>query len=235
MKNSRNKILTIFLILAMLFVLAIPAFASTEIQTKKIETPNDYIMWFEKEIEKNENIEQKDALKQFKQLSKEQQNKFISYLNNEELLKEVIDAFNNNESKTMYDGDIVIEVEMTELVVQKEDMMQFSELLQANYKKWVTFLGVNIFEVTAWVRYNHDGEKVTSILGSNHLVSRNYNPLLDHSWSEITRWGVGTSTAHSSRDITFSILWEGLGIIINSAESRVWGNYNNSGGWLEEI
>ncbi|MCL6709159.1 hypothetical protein M8R20_19420, partial [Pseudomonas sp. R2.Fl] len=95
-----------------------------------IETPKDYMNYLEDNINNNsmeddEKESAKEVLDQFKELSKEDQEKFVNYMNDPDVAQDVFEADNSplaetednvdedgEETTSLYDGDVEVTKEV---------------------------------------------------------------------------------------------------------------------------
>ena len=103
-------------------------------------------------------------LDEFNNLSEDEQKLFVSYINNPDLMLEIMNTFSSDIShKTLKNGNIVIEDTYT---VQNEGDIVQAKATQNRVgtgKGSITILGVTVFEYSGEIRYSHNGSKILSI------------------------------------------------------------------------
>ncbi|WP_238916009.1 hypothetical protein [Clostridium sp. YIM B02555] len=210
----------------------------------------------------SEKADLKTALSQFKALTKEKQDKFIEYLNNPEIMSNAIKTANNavkqevkksslsslNSSSQStsnkvfkYNDDIKVtvssNVEDTDKSNKSNSISKSSygdaqeHKVTGTYKDAITLFDVDVFQAIIWVKYTHNGDEVLSVDDGNAYTGKNYSPLLDTNWSDVSL-DYNSQKAWATSDVTFSLIWKGLGVKYGSAELGVQGDVNkNIEGW----
>lgn len=226
-----KKILSLVIAVSMVMVMGLSttAFAG-ELQHKiTIESYGNYL----------EELGDKDAIDQFNNLSENDKSKLVEYLSSKEVMTQICASLmRDNNNVEMKNGDIQIlseKFEENESIKENESINSNKASVQyrkATYIKTVKMFGLSILESTAWIQYSHDGSSILEIQGKNFVISRNFNPLLDADWSGETSWKT-TTTAYATADLTFSFIYDGLGIVIDTGEAMVSGNiYNETDGYV---
>ncbi|GIN13050.1 hypothetical protein J26TS2_29170 [Shouchella clausii] len=202
---------------------------------------DDYEAWFKEEVSNSVNEELIESYSQYNELSEEEQLKFIDYLYNPEIQETVMEAFSNEMEVTnvervseKLDGyeDIVITTEIVTPTVGEDQEFGIMANRTAKYWRYVTFLGIKVFQTTSTVDYSHNGSRVTSVGAGDHYVSRNLNPTLNISWSG-KRQSYTSTRAQSRVHMQWNFIHKGLGITYGAGELGVWGNHKNqAGGWF---
>lgn len=218
-----KKILSLVIAMVMVMGLGTTAFAG---ELKPEITIESYANYLEK-------LGDKETIDQFNNLSENDKSKLVEYLSSKEVMTQILDSMiSNNNNVEMKNGDIQI---LNEKFEENESInlnRASEEYRKATYIKTVKMFGLSILESTAWIRYSHDGSSILEIQGKNFVISRNFNPLLYSSWSGKTSWKTKT-TAYATADLTFSFIYEGLGIVIDTGEAMVSGNiYNETDGYV---
>lgn len=209
----------------------------------KNENIEKYGAWINEKIETADGTEKEDfeeTLQAFKRLPAEDQEKFVEYMYNPVLQEEIVTEFLSiepGETKQLRDGDITIAGHPG---LSGEDSFDLTSegyapsgyaIRKGTYNRWVKMLGIKVFQTTSWVKYTHDNTTMKEVISCNHFTSKNLAPTLATSYSLCDKT-LGTKTATSTSDITFSFIWEGLGIIMGTGELGVQGNVNGKvTGW----
>lgn len=220
-----KKILSLVIAVSMVMIMGLSttAFAG-ELQPKiTVESYENYL----------EELGDKEAINQFNDLSKKDKSKLVEYLSSKEVMTQICASLmSDNNNVEMKNGDIQI---LSEKFEENEPInlnIASVEYRKATYIKTVKMFGLSILESTAWIQYSHDGSSILEIQGKNFVISRNFNPLLDADWSGETSWKT-TTTAYATADLTFSFIYDGLGIVIDTGEAMVSGNiYNETDGYV---
>ena len=126
-------------------------------------------------------------LDEFNNLSEDEQKLFVSYINNPDLMLEIMNTFSSDIShKTLKNGNIVIEDTYT---VQNEGDIVQAKATQNRVgtgKRSITILGVTVFEYSGEIRYSHNGSKILSIPYADIWISHNWIPFVSFSWTQET-------------------------------------------------
>lgn len=100
----------------------------------------------------------------------------VSYLLDPILMETILNSLALNQVSTFSNGDISTLFEKTIGNFCENSMQRYGITNQkATYKRYVTMFGLKIFEVTAWIRYRHNGSQVLSIDSSNIFTCVNLN------------------------------------------------------------
>lgn len=238
------KKLILLLVIAFFLSISILSLAfATDLKTSNlndkklmINSPQEYESYLIQKAN-NSNSEEKsaivNALYKYKSLTRDKQEKFIEIINNKNLMRDVFKAFGESEKETFLGGDIVVNNSIDKLDKIDYTITSLSiELTTATYKRWIEVFGITVFETTSWVKYEHDNYSIFSIVGYDHVVSRDLlAPAWSYSWSGKTAWIFGNK-AYSTADLTMI----DLGIPIQTVQVGVWGDiYNNAGGWVNKL
>ncbi|WP_149095700.1 hypothetical protein [Paenibacillus terrae] len=143
----------------------------SSVQQIEINSPSDYIAW----LKGQDGAE--TTLEQFDKLSESDQEKFVKYLNDLEVQKQVLKAFDSEQDVALYGGDIVVS--------HKEDAPSKVTPQAMNYtvadSSKGTFLGITVSELRSTVTYRVSGtpgnQQIEVLSGSGQVV-RNYNPII---------------------------------------------------------
>jgi hypothetical protein len=241
-----RKIVSVFMVLCLSFGLLgsmASAAGVTKVSKEKMEKMVE--QRFEDSIKAATGDKKKQLssdYEKYKGFSKTDKDKFISYMSDPELTNTIMESLTTMEPgdvKTFEDGDIDLSVDYEEAneaesnveVSTPGDVIQpmATSYRKAWYKRTVSFLGLNILEVYAFVNYTHNGSRVTSTYGCDAYTSRNLNPTLDYEWGRCIR-SYNSYQAWATASVRWSIIYSGLGMVFQHHEVRVWGNYKNQAG-----
>lgn len=219
-----KKVLSLVFAIVMVMGLSATAFAGELEPEITIESYRNYL----------EEAGDKETISKFNNLSENDKSKLIEYLSSKEVMTQICTSImKDNNNVEMKNGDIQIQVDKFEENELMNSNRASTQYRKATYTKTVKMFGLSILESTAWIKYSHNGSSILEIQGKNFLISRNFNPLLDSSWSGETSWKTNT-TAYATADLTFSFVYEGLGMVIDSGEAMVSGNiYNQTNGYVQ--
>ena len=167
-------------------------------------------------------------LDEFNNLSEDEQKLFVSYINNPDLMLEIMNTFSSDIShKTLKNGNIVIEDTYT---VQNEGDIVQAKATQNRVgtgKRSITILGVTVFEYSAEIRYSHNGSKILSIPYADIWISRNWIPFVSFSWRKETTYGENSTIAHHIESCKWSFVHPSLGLEYGSHQVEITGSVYN--------
>jgi hypothetical protein len=231
-----KKLVSLLLIVVLLSISNFSFAFADDTPKDKITNFDSYMTWVKENVNKDEASK---LIGQIKALPLEKQKKFISYLNDADLMTKALrEELNHGETKYLENGDISITLNETNQSINFNPMIKSSSAIQyrrATYTKDIEIFGIAILENVVWVDYSHDGNSILGIQGCDAVTTRNFIPVWSLSWSGLHSWGVGGTRAYASADITFSVLYQGS-ITLGAGEIGVWGDINNlSGGWIKKL
>lgn len=167
-------------------------------------------------------------LDEFNNLSEDEQKLFVSYINNPDLMLEIMNIFSSDIShKTLKNGNIVIEDTYT---VQNEGDIVQAKATQNRVgtgKRSITILGVTVFEYSGEIRYSHNGSKILSIPYADIWISRNWIPFVSFSWTKETTYGENSTIAHHIESCKWSFVHPSLGLEYGSHQVEITGSVYN--------
>ena len=167
-------------------------------------------------------------LDEFNNLSEDEQKLFVSYINNPDLMLEIMNTFSSDIShKTLKNGNIVIEDTYT---VQNEGDIVQAKATQNRVgtgKRSITILGVTVFEYNGEIRYSHNGSKILSIPYADIWISRNWIPFVSFSWTKETTYGENSTIAHHIESCKWSFVHPSLGLEYGSHQVEITGSVYN--------
>lgn len=234
------KILKKFVASMLIFIMVFSVSGFTNVfaveDSNKYKQKSNYISvesyrdFLEERISNNQQVEDtKDVLSDFENLSSNEREKFISYINNPDLNLEILKALSENKTYVAFNnGDIVVS---SNEQFDQEDSIQARSSIQsrtATASRSVSVLGLKVFEYSGEIRYKHNGSSIRSIDHANIWISRNFLPLVDFSWNDSSTYGVGSRTAHHIEYCTWSFVHEKIGLTYGSHQIEITGNVNNN-------
>ena len=167
-------------------------------------------------------------LDEFNNLSEDEQKLFVSYINNPDLMLEIMNTFSSDIShKTLKNGNIVIEDTYT---VQNEGDIVQAKATQNRVgtgKRSITILGVTVFEYSGEIRYSHNGSKILSIPYADIWISRNWIPFVSFSCTKETTYGENSTIAHHIESCKWSFVHPSLGLEYGSHQVEITGSVYN--------
>lgn len=182
-----------------------------------------------------------DAVEKYNNLSDEQKDKLLNYINNPELIR---DAYcievGEGERVVLNDGDVKVSftktIEEIEENVSDEDARSVDasasrKTTTATYTRTVRLFDYDIFEITGSITYTHNAKTMLSIDGSNIFTSINYVPLLaiDYANKEYT---LTKYIAYVTTDVRWN-LFSNYGITFGYNLFKVSGDIDdNASGWI---
>jgi len=187
----------------------------------------------------------KEAYADFQKLSPQKKQKLVNYLQDEKILKELLNQTDStkNGTKKLYNGDVQIDtvVSQTSASPSVQASLQATSTVSAAATKYrkatIThsqkILGVTVTKLTSWVNYTHNGTKVTGV-SSNGASARNLNIAVSIDDKVSKPWKTSTR-AYSVTTWKGYAIYKGFGIRLDK-EQQVWGdNKNRTGGYLKNI
>lgn len=238
------KKIAFLIIVSILFALVLENTVSAS-EVKENDKKIMYESWLEQKIENATDVaekkEAKATFKQYKELSLEDQNKFIEYMFDPKIQEEIATKLlyiPEGTTQTLQNGEIQltasnpnITTEATYSNITDGIAPAGDQSKKATHNRGIKFLGVKIFQSTIWVKYIHNGTKVKEATSCNAFTSINYNPFVDSTYSTCVK-GINTTKtrAEATADVSYSFIWDGLGMVYGSGELSVWGDINNKSG-----
>ncbi|ADO59825.1 hypothetical protein [Paenibacillus polymyxa] len=149
---------------------------STSKQQIEINSPSDYVKWLKGQAGAEETLEQ------FSKLSESDQDKFVKYLNDVDVQKQVVKAFGSEKDVSLFGGDIVVshkEDAPSKDTSSKVTPQAMNYTVSDSSKG--TFLGITVSELRSTVTYRVSGtpgNQQIEVLSGGGMVVRNYNPII---------------------------------------------------------
>jgi len=230
----------LFLSVAAILLLATTGNGASASELKsENEQKLNYENWVDEQIDLatgDEKTELLNSYKQYKELSNEEQEKFVEYLYNPQVQEQMIDALSTvpkNSSRSLQGGDIEVTGDTPSIENVPGKAKAATATNKATYKRGIEVLGVRIFESTIWVEYSYSNGKITGSQTMNAYTSLNFNPLLSSSYSTKTVSNTGLVVVASSK-VNYSYIYQNL-VYTKNGTISIWADVNdNSGGSFVE-
>lgn len=238
--NNKKKALVLVSVMCLSSSLAVPASAMSidanydkSISNVSYSSNVDsYKEWLASQINMKDSnsYEAQVFLNEFNHLTETEQELFVSYINDSDLLLDMLNSlFSSNDNVELANGDIVISNSQT---LGNEEKVATSRAAVQHRKgtatRNVSVLGVKVFEYSGEIRYSHNGSAIKEISHANIWISTNWLPLVSFSWDNETTYGVGTTVAHHIKYCTWSFVHEKLGLTYGTHQIEITGSVSNS-------
>ncbi|MDP9675216.1 hypothetical protein J2W97_001199 [Paenibacillus jamilae] len=223
-----KKMLSLFVVLVL--CLGILPY-SVNAQDLSINTPEDYINYLKsnnKGLSVQNNNDSSVVLEQFTKLSKEDQQKFVDYMNNPEAIKAIFNAMQSGKDADLYNGDIKVRVTQKE---PEHAITPFAAVYKPYAETVASTLGVNIITTQVYVQYRVSGGKITEIINGGGLVTRNWFPVVNISIKEDKPYiNSDKSRAYETAYFTWNFIHSSLGAVVGVGTHTIWGFTDGSHG-----
>lgn len=199
-----------------------------------INTPEDYINY----LKQNRNglnsqiinNESSNILQKFTSLSKENQQKFVDYMNNPEAIKSIFNAMQSGENADLYNGDIKVRVTKSK---PANTTSAFTTIYKPEAETEATTFGITVISTKVYVQYSVTSGKITQILNAGGLVTRNWVPFANISVKEDKPFITSDKNrAYETVYFTWNFIHKSLGAVIGTGTHTMWGfpdgSYNSS-------
>lgn len=236
MKKSFSKILSIALSVVMLLSFSTSAFAASnegnsDMSYVHISSTEDYKNWVtsRSDARNSNNSEAQTFLNEFDNLTEAEQNLFVSYVTDSDLILEVLNSlFTGNSSVKLQNGDVIISnTNALDNGAKVVDSRAATQSRIGTGSKSVSVLGLKVFEYSGEIRYSHDGSSIKTISHANNWISTNWLPLVSFSWDDESTYGEGTTVAHHIEYCTWSFVHEKLGLTYGTHQVEITGSVSN--------
>lgn len=221
MINKVKKLLSLFVVLV-LFLGVLPY--SVNAQDSTINTPEDYINYLKsnnKGLSSQNDNDSSVVLEQFQSLSKEDQQKFVDYMNNPEAIKAIFNAMQNGENADLYNGDIKVRVNQNK---PDHTITPFATEYKPHAETVASTFGINIITTQVYVQYRVSGGKVTEILNGGGIVTRNWFPVVNITIKEDKPYINSNKTrAYETAYFTWNFIHSSLGAVVGTGTHTIWG------------
>lgn len=236
MKKIFSKLLSSALVIVMALSFSTSAFATSnehnyDMSNRHISSTDDYKNWVTSQANaRNSNSsEAQTFLNEINNLTEMEQNLFVSYVTDSDLILEVLNSlFSGDSSVKLRDGDVVISNTNTiENGTKSSDGRATTQNRIGTGSRSVSVLGVKVFEYSGEIRYSHNGSSIKAIPHANIWISTNWIPFVSFSWDDESTYGEGTTVAHHIEYCTWSFVHESLGLTYGSHQVEITGSVSN--------
>ncbi|MBM7543267.1 hypothetical protein [Amphibacillus cookii] len=243
----KKYFLTLFLVVSFFFVFGLGVSASESSETEQLreEFESDFLENIEKAQGEEKNLLLEEYNK-YSDLSDSEKNKFVSYINDDELMEIIMEEIPDSEiSMNAFSGkatetvelhkDIVSEesVEDIPAVVQGISVMSSGQTRTATYTKNVYILGIRTMQTKASMTYTRtkSGGRITGVKSYDHRITRNFTL---NSWTFSGGYSrYGNTYAYSRSNVSVSLIFKGAWTYADAeSEVRV-DNKGNASGYLK--
>lgn len=233
----KKKIFSLLLVLCLTFSSVISVSADTSYDQSKSNlnsstlSVESYKDWITSQVNTKDsnNYEVQNFLKEFNDLTEDKQELFVSYMNDSDLILEILNLISSDKaSTTLENGNIIVSNNQTfqnkETVIGTRAEMQYR---RGEGTSTVTIFGVKVFQYSGEIRYNHNGSSVKEIPSANIWISTNWIPFVNFSWDDTSTYGVGTTVAHHIEYCTWSFIHPNIGITYGTHQIEITGSTSN--------
>ncbi|SDK21460.1 hypothetical protein [Sediminibacillus albus] len=190
--------------------------ASAQEKYEAVKTPGDYMEYLNEKIEQHETLNKKtlnmnskpapaqEVLQKFKELPKEKQKKFVEYLNDPELMKEIMESINElkpGESLKLKGGDVTVSSS-----INKSNFSTMSTRWDIWHEWTHSQFGLDIMRLRAEAAYTANSSRVTGMIDGRGNVEREltaFTTLTKIRDEEFTNLGLAYGGAYYSYNIRF--------------------------------
>ena len=247
MGNEHKKIISILTILSIILTSSTFCFAGNSSDATQGITPSGYIKFLQDNLSSTKDVtvaaDLKADISKFKSLSKDDQQKFIDYISDETLMKDVINKLSNISAISTSDfnstalegGDVYVTAEIVKTSSVNARASSEDERYIITYKPKAVVLGITIFQTTNTLIYRGTSSTVNSITSFDAYISKNYNPLMGANFTNKST-DISNNIAHAQIDVVFT--WEyKVGEITTGASRMYTDGYPGGNGvsWTIEL
>lgn len=227
---------SLLLVICLSFTLGVPAVSAATNDNQSTFTTNslsveDYKNWITSKINMRDSnsYEAQIFLKEFNNLTEDEQELFVSYLSDSDLLLNIMNLLSSEETYgTLENGNVVV----TKYQTSQDEEIKIGNRAAIQYRvgtgyESVSMFGLKIHEYSGEIRYSHDGSSIKEIQHANIWISTNFMPLVDFSWSGASTYGVGTRIATHINYCTWSFVHESMGLTYGTHQVEITGSVAN--------
>lgn len=233
----KKKIFSLLLVLCLAFssVISVSADTNYDQSTSNLNysrlSVEYYKDWIQSQVntKHSNSYEAQNFLKEFNNLTKYEQELFVSYLNDSDLILEILNLISSNKAYTALEsGNIIVSNNQTfqneETTIGPRATMQYR---LGEGTSTVTIFGIEIFQYSGEIRYSHNGSSIKEISHANIWISKNWIPFTSFSWDDASTYGVGTTVAHHIEYCTWSFVHPNLGLTYGTHQIEITGSTSN--------
>ncbi len=218
-----KKLLGLFLAFALLVALVpFNGFAQAQSITE-INTPKDYINYLKSKVDAsiapNEVRSSTQVLHQFTSLSSQNQQKFVDYLNNPDVIKFILD--NQGANAAGFGGDVKVTVNSH----NNEEISLAANKYYRENEATSTVLGIDIIKSKVYIEWEVEDSKITKILNSGGLVTRNWWPFVDIKVTNDKPY-ISNNVAYQTSYFAWNFVHSKLGALIGTVTHKIWGYHD---------
>lgn len=224
MKKLFNKLVGFMLAVVMVLGMSTVTFAAENPDSYSVDSYKNWILTSQLD---SSSADRAQFFSEFEALTPTQQQLFVSYLNDEDLMKSVVTSFLQSKEPQVYaDGNITVE-EVTDFD-SPNTLATYST--KATHTRTIQFFGIDVVEVSNYVEYTHNGSSILGVTRGGMITGKNFVPFLGISYSNDSLY-VQSNRAYHVSDLTCEFLYEGSGIVYGSAEYGVYGTPSGTVGY----
>ncbi|KTS84425.1 hypothetical protein NS115_03565 [Paenibacillus jamilae] len=202
------------------------------VQQTEINTPTDYISW----LKGQEGAE--DAAQKFSDMSQSDQEKFIKYINDPEVIKTITNAIatsKGDDKISLNGGDITVRTEQT--VTPSRVVSPQAKDYAVQQRATSTIMGIEVVQVRERVEYRVEGtpstQRVTEVLNGGGVVDKYWVPMGRMDVKDDKGYVNSSGLATQRSVFTTSFVHPKFGLVVATNNFTVYGNkYGNLDGWV---
>lgn len=224
MKKLFNKLVGFMLAVVMVLGMSTVTFAAENPDSYSVDSYKNWILTSQLD---SSSPDRAQFLSEFEALTPTQQQLFVSYLNDKDLMKSVITSFLQSKEPQVYaDGNITVE-EVTDFD-SPNTLATYST--KTTHTRTIRFFGIDVVKVSNYVEFTHNRSSVLGVTRGGMITGKNYVPFLGISYSNDALY-IQSNRAYHVSDLTCEFLYEGSGIVYASAEYGVYGTPGGANGY----
>ncbi|MEC0184432.1 hypothetical protein P4H61_23390 [Paenibacillus peoriae] len=217
-----KKLLSLLVVLV-LFLSTLPYSVNAQ-DSLTINTPEDYINYLKNNNKGLNSLNDNDSsaiLKQFTSLSKEDQQKFVNYMNDPDAIKSIFNGIKSGKDSDLYNGDIKVRVDQNK---QEHSTAPLAAEYTHYSETVVSTFGINIITTQVYIHYRVSGGKVTEILNGGGVVTRNWFPVVNVTIKEEKPYiNSDKRSAYQTAYFTWNFIHPSLGEVVETGTHTIWG------------
>jgi hypothetical protein len=217
-----KKLLSLFVVFV-LFLSVLPYSVNAQ-DSLSINTPEDYINYLKannKELNSQNDNDSSVILEQFTNLSQEEQQKFVNYMNDPEAIKSIFNVIQSGKDSDLYNGDIKVRVNQNK---QAHSTTPFATEYTPHAETVVSTFGINIITTQVYIHYRVSAGKVTEILNGGGVVTRKWVPLVNITIKEEKpHINSDKRSAYQTAYFTWNFTHPSLEEVIGTGTHTIWG------------
>ncbi|MNW45997.1 hypothetical protein D3C74_232740 [compost metagenome] len=216
-----KKFLSLFVVL-ILFLGVLPYSVNAQ-DSLTINTPEDYINYLKNNNKGLNSLNDNDSstiLEQFTSLPKEDQQKFVDYMNDPDVIKSIFNGIQSGKDSDLYNGDIKVRVDQD----KENSTTPFATEYTPYSEIVVSTFGINIITTKVYIHYRVSEGKVTDILNGGGTVTRNWFPVVNVTIQEDKPYiNSDKRSAYQTAYFTWIFIHPSLGEVVETGTHTIWG------------